>query len=189
MIYYPLISYVAFPWLDLIIHRKNKIGKQLFETIYHTDSEFNFQIWRSIIAIHVIQHWAVYQLSSCCKRCQCWNSYFRFLGNPPVRQLSFFTEFEHCIVAVGRLHLLNERLLASCGGTSKETVLRSTHLYVSMQGITVKIPGPLEPPLRSRPKRKITALSYSVTTWKQQANTVKDRTNHIEHDKWKFACN
>ena len=30
----------------------------------------------------------------------------------------------------------------SCGGTSNETVLRSTHLYASIQGITKKIPGP-----------------------------------------------
>jgi hypothetical protein len=28
------------------------------------------------------------------------------------------------------------------------------------------MPGPLAPPVRRRPKRKITALSYSCTTWK-----------------------
>ena len=32
--------------------------------------------------------------------------------------------------------------ITSCGGTSNETVLRSTHLYASMHGITKKIPGP-----------------------------------------------
>ena len=33
-----------------------------------------------------------------------------------------------------------------------------------MQGMTVKIPGPFEPPLRKRPSRKMTARSYSATT-------------------------
>lgn len=33
-------------------------------------------------------------------------------------------------------------LLTSCGGTSKDTVLRSTHLKWSIQGITKNIPGP-----------------------------------------------
>ena len=39
-------------------------------------------------------------------------------------------------------------ILTSCGGTSKDTVLRSTFLYESMQGITKKIPGPFAPPLK-----------------------------------------
>ena len=52
-------------------------------------------------------------------------------------------------------------LITSCGGTSNETVLRSTFRYVSMQGIMKKIPGPFAPPFRRRPRRKITDRSYS----------------------------
>ena len=52
----------------------------------------------------------------------------------------------------------------SCGGTSKETVRRSTLRYVSIQGTMKKIPGPRAPPLSKRPKRKMTARSYSCTT-------------------------
>jgi hypothetical protein len=41
--------------------------------------------------------------------------------------------------------------LTSCGGTSKETVRRSTFLYESMQGMMKKRPGPFAPPGRNRP--------------------------------------
>ena len=51
--------------------------------------------------------------------------------------------------------------ITSCGGTSNETVLRSTFRYVSMHGIMKKIPGPFAPPFRRRPRRKITDRSYS----------------------------
>ena len=54
--------------------------------------------------------------------------------------------------------------LTSCGGTSKETVLRSALEYVSIQGMMKKIPGPLAPPVTKRPSLKITARSYSWTT-------------------------
>ena len=54
--------------------------------------------------------------------------------------------------------------LTSWGGTSKDTVRRSTLRYVSMQGMMKKIPGPLAPPFLSRPSRNMTDLSYSCTT-------------------------
>lgn len=54
--------------------------------------------------------------------------------------------------------------LTSCGGTSNETVLRSTLAYTSIHGNTKNMPGPLAPPALSRPKRNITARSYSCTT-------------------------
>ncbi len=41
--------------------------------------------------------------------------------------------------------------LTSWGGTSKETVRRSTFLYESMQGIMKKRPGPFAPPGRNLP--------------------------------------
>ena len=49
----------------------------------------------------------------------------------------------------------------SCGGTSNETVRRSTFRYVSIHGMMKNIPGPLAPPFRRRPSRKITERSYS----------------------------
>ena len=55
----------------------------------------------------------------------------------------------------------------SCGGTSNETVLRSTFLYESTQGMTKNRPGPFAPPDLKRPNRKTTALSYSCTTYKK----------------------
>ena len=56
--------------------------------------------------------------------------------------------------------------VTSCGGTSNETVLRSTFLYESTHGMTKNNPGPLAPPDLKRPNRKTTALSYSCTTYK-----------------------
>ena len=58
---------------------------------------------------------------------------------------------------------LNE--FTSCGGTSNETVLRSTFLYESTHGMTKNKPGPFAPPDLKRPNRKTTALSYSCTTY------------------------
>lgn len=54
-----------------------------------------------------------------------------------------------------------QKKLTSCGGTSNETVLRSTFVYVSIHGIMKNIPGPLSPPETRRPNLKMTALSYS----------------------------
>jgi hypothetical protein len=38
-------------------------------------------------------------------------------------------------------------------------------MYWSMQGTTKKMPGPFGPPGLIRPSLKMTALSYSVTTY------------------------
>lgn len=51
----------------------------------------------------------------------------------------------------------------SCGGTSNVTVLKSTTLTLSRQGRMKKSPGPLAFPDVKRPRRRITALSYSFT--------------------------
>ena len=56
-------------------------------------------------------------------------------------------------------------ILTSCGGTSNETVLRSTFLYESTHGMTKNKPGPFAPPDLRRPNRNTTALSYSCTTY------------------------
>jgi hypothetical protein len=53
----------------------------------------------------------------------------------------------------------------SCGGMSKVTVLKSTTLTLSRHGRTKKSPGPLAFPDVSRPRRRITALSYSFTIY------------------------
>ena len=52
----------------------------------------------------------------------------------------------------------------TCGGTSKILVRRSTHRKSSVQGIMKKMPGPLALPSITRPRRKMTARSYSRTT-------------------------
>ena len=44
-------------------------------------------------------------------------------------------------------------------------VLRSTFSYTSTQGMTKKTPGPRAPPVSSLPSLKMTALSYSWTTF------------------------
>ena len=56
----------------------------------------------------------------------------------------------------------------SCGGTSNDTVRKSTFLYESMQGTMKNIPGPFAPPFSRRPSRNMTALSYSCTTCEQK---------------------
>ena len=42
---------------------------------------------------------------------------------------------------------------------------QSMVLHLSIQGTMKNMPGPLAPPFLRRPSRKITALSYSFTTW------------------------
>src|SRR5918997_2613961 len=54
------------------------------------------------------------------------------------------------------------RVITSWGGTSMVTVLRSILTMLSMNGSRMKSPGPLGPPC-TRPRRKITPRSYSVT--------------------------
>ena len=41
-----------------------------------------------------------------------------------------------------------------------------------MQGMTVKIPGPFDPPFLNRPRRNMTARSYSVTTFNENKQFV-----------------
>jgi hypothetical protein len=50
--------------------------------------------------------------------------------------------------------------------------LRSTTLNISIMGILRNIPGPFVP--ISRPNLKITALSYSLTTFIEAANNIKE---------------
>src|SRR5918998_5793995 len=52
--------------------------------------------------------------------------------------------------------------MTSCGGTSMVTVLKSILTILSTNGRRIKSPGPLGPPC-TRPRRKITPRSYSLT--------------------------
>src|SRR5919112_3097498 len=54
------------------------------------------------------------------------------------------------------------RVIMSCGGTSIVTVLRSILTILSTKGKRMNSPGPLGPPC-TRPRRKITPRSYSLT--------------------------
>src|ERR671910_2220714 len=54
------------------------------------------------------------------------------------------------------------RVMMSCGGTSMVTVLRSILTILSTKGKRINSPGPLGPPW-TRPRRKITPRSYSLT--------------------------
>src|ERR671911_2127018 len=55
------------------------------------------------------------------------------------------------------------RVMTSWGGTSMVTVLRSILTILSISGRRMKSPGPFGPPW-TRPRRKITPRSYSLTT-------------------------
>src|SRR5918993_1272137 len=55
------------------------------------------------------------------------------------------------------------RVMTSWGGTSMVTVLRSILTILSIRGRRMKRPGPFGPPW-TRPRRKITPRSYSLTT-------------------------
>ena len=57
--------------------------------------------------------------------------------------------------------------LTSWGGTFILDVRMSTTSTCSMQGSSKWRPGPREPPFLRRPNRKMTARSYSVTTWRE----------------------
>src|ERR671916_571825 len=54
------------------------------------------------------------------------------------------------------------RVITSWGGTSMVTVLRSILTILSTNGRRTKSPGPFGPPC-TRPRRKITPRSYSLT--------------------------
>ena len=62
-------------------------------------------------------------------------------------------------------------VIISWGGTDQFWTLMSTISYLSVQGRMKKMPGPLSPPPRIRPSRKMTTFSYS---W-------------IEQDEWCLA--
>ena len=66
----------------------------------------------------------------------------------------------------------------SCGGTSKVTVLKSTTLTLSRHGRIKKSPGPLAFPDVSRPRRRITALSYSFTIYTSACVCVRITKRH-----------
>src|ERR671920_679500 len=65
------------------------------------------------------------------------------------------------MTAVTRAGTLS-RVMISCGGTSMVTVLKSILTILSTNGRRIKSPGPLGPPC-TRPRRKITPRSYSLT--------------------------
>ena len=50
---------------------------------------------------------------------------------------------------------------------------RKVNLSLSIMRIIQNLPGPLLPPDKSRPSRKMTALSYSCTTWNDNKNVTK----------------
>ena len=55
----------------------------------------------------------------------------------------------------------------------------SQHYYICppIKKETYRLPGPREPPCKRRPKRNMTALSYSCTTWKLQSH-FKSKMNN-----------
>ena len=78
--------------------------------------------------------------------------------------------------------------LTSCGGTLKVWVLISIFSKTSTHGMMKNTPGPRVPPVRSNPRRNMTALSYSwrrrtvfqeyligVYTWTTLTTKKRDR--------------
>src|SRR5215208_1667438 len=65
--------------------------------------------------------------------------------------------------------------MTSWGGTSIVTVLRSTFTILSMNGKRMKSPGPLGPPW-TRPRRKMTPRSYSLTIFTALVTSAKTTT-------------
>src|SRR5918998_1005571 len=61
--------------------------------------------------------------------------------------------------------------MTSCGGTSMVMVLRSILTILSTKGSRMKSPGPLGPPV-TRPRRKMTPRSYSLTILMALIKTV-----------------
>ena len=71
--------------------------------------------------------------------------------------------FEHWFIPpkfFGILFILKAPL-TSCGGTLKVWVLISIFSKTSTHGMMKNTPGPRVPPVRSNPRRNMTALSYS----------------------------
>src|SRR5215212_5803023 len=65
--------------------------------------------------------------------------------------------------------------MTSWGGTSIVTVLRSTFTILSTNGSRMKSPGPLGPPW-TRPRRKMTPRSYSLTIFTALVTSAKTTT-------------
>src|SRR5215203_1527390 len=82
--------------------------------------------------------------------------------------------------------------MTSWGGTSMVTVLRSILIILSTSGHNTKSPGPLGPPW-TRPRRKITPRSYSLTTFTALSMTETTNsatiTNTIAAIPTPTACN
>src|SRR3990170_1421499 len=66
--------------------------------------------------------------------------------------------------------------MTSWGGTSIVTVLRSILTILSTNGSRTKSPGPFGPPW-TRPRRKITPRSYSLTTLIALISTEATKTS------------
>ena len=75
-------------------------------------------------------------------------------------------------------HLV-ETLVAGLLLLSLGAWLLSQHYYICppIKKETYRLPGPREPPCKRRPKRNMTALSYSCTTWKLQSH-FKSKMNN-----------
>src|SRR5215203_313910 len=78
------------------------------------------------------------------------------------------------MTAVTRAGTLS-RVMTSWGGTSIVTVLRSTLTILFTNGINKNSPGPLAPPW-TRPRRKMTPRSYSLTILMALVRTNKTTT-------------
>src|SRR5918993_5616205 len=70
------------------------------------------------------------------------------------------------------------RVMTSWGGTSMVTVLRSILTILSTSGRRMKSPGPFGPP-RTRPRRKMTPRSYSLTTLMALTRTATTNSARI----------
>src|ERR687897_838692 len=70
------------------------------------------------------------------------------------------------------------RVMTSWGGTSMVTVLRSIFTILSTRGRRMKRPGPFGPPW-TRPRRKITPRSYSLTTLMALSTTAATKIARI----------
>src|SRR5215213_7869822 len=88
--------------------------------------------------------------------------------------------------------------MTSWGGTSMVTILKSTLTILSTPGSRMNSPGPLGPPL-TRPTRKMTPLSYSLTTLIELikipatkmtiiTRTMAEKLTAAPCNKPKFAC-
>src|SRR4030042_3771913 len=104
-------------------------------------------------------------LSVVCAICDVANIYFSifttlFAGSITLKYTTAFT-------FTGTLSLV----MTSCGGTSMVTVLRSTLIILSTNGIIRNIPGPLVP--FNLPNLNITPLSYSFKILTAENSSIR----------------